>query len=67
LIPIAEVGAVVPLRIVFGIRAPVLPADFGFDTDSFVAAILCVGVTMSNAAAKAIREVRFIGLRFNID
>jgi hypothetical protein len=62
LIPIADEGGVVPLRIVLGIAATVLPADFGFVTDVFVAAKLCAGRAMRSAVVISAREVRFMRL-----
>jgi hypothetical protein len=67
LIPIAEFGADIPLRIVFGVDPLVLPADFGFDTEALVAATLCVGMTMSKAVAITNREDLFMGLLVTFD
>jgi hypothetical protein len=67
LIPIADEGGVVPLRIVLGIAATVLPADLGFETDAFVAAKLCAGRAMRSVAVIRAREVRFMGLLKTID
>ena len=36
--------------------------DFGFDIDAFIAATLCVGMSMRSAVAIAIREGLFMGL-----
>jgi hypothetical protein len=47
---------------VLGIAATVLPADFGFVTDVFVAAKLCAGRAMRSAVVISAREVRFMRL-----
>jgi hypothetical protein len=67
LIPIADDGGVVPLRIVLGIAATVLPADFGFETDAFVDAKLCAGSAMRSAVVISVREVRFMRLLTTIE
>jgi hypothetical protein len=52
---------------VLGIATTVLPADFGFETDAFVAAKLCAGSAMRSAVVIRAREVRFMGLLKTID
>ena len=50
-----------------GIAETVLPANFGFDTDAFVAAKLCAGSAMRSAVVISVREVRFMRLLTTIE